>query len=76
MAERLTVEADSGVCMGTGVCAMSVPAVFTQREDDGTVIVKTPEPDPQWHEAVREAAYTCPMGAIRLGVTGPGPGSP
>lgn len=66
MSERLTIETDRDVCMGTGVCAMTVPAVFTQCEEDGTVVVKTAEPDAEWHPAVRDAAYKCPMGAIRL----------
>ncbi|MGW8327066.1 ferredoxin [Streptomyces sp. NPDC055808] len=66
MSERLTIETDREACVGSGVCAMTVPAVFTQREDDGTVVAKTAEPDTEWHPAVREAAYKCPMGAIRL----------
>ncbi|WP_340681973.1 ferredoxin [Amycolatopsis coloradensis] len=69
MPDQLKIETDVDVCMGTGVCALTAPAVFTQREDDGTVIVRVATPGAELHEVTQAAAYNCPSGAIRLNVS-------
>lgn len=58
---RVTV--DDGLCAATGQCEMICPEVF---EVDMVSVVKVEQPDPALHEQVREAAASCPTGAILL----------
>jgi len=60
---RITV--DPEVCIASGNCVMTLPAVFDQ-DDQGTVRLIDPSPDPTLHEQVRGAAGRCPSGAITL----------
>jgi ferredoxin len=62
---KLRVVVDWDKCCGAGQCVMTAPKVFDQRED-GMSIVLLPEPPPELHKAVREAAAVCPGGAISL----------
>ncbi|MGY1439372.1 ferredoxin [Streptomyces reniochalinae] len=62
---RISVDEDR--CCGAGQCAMAVPDVFDQRDEDGIVVLLAPEPHPDRHEAVREAADMCPAAAIHVG---------
>jgi ferredoxin len=62
----LRVRADRERCCASGLCAMTVPDVFDQREEDGLVTVLQPEPPAALREAVREAAECCPAGAITV----------
>ncbi|MFE4061055.1 ferredoxin [Streptomyces sp. NPDC059096] len=62
---KITVDEDK--CCGAGQCVLVAPEVFDQRDDDGVVILLTPEPDPADHAAVREAAAVCPAAAIAVG---------
>ncbi|MFJ7998379.1 ferredoxin [Streptomyces sp. NPDC096310] len=61
---KITVDEDK--CCGAGQCVLVAPEVFDQRDDDGVVILLTPEPDPVEHAAVREAAAVCPAAAIAV----------
>ena len=61
---KVSVEADK--CVAAGHCVLAAPEVFDQNEEDGVVIVLDDEPDPEFHEAVRQAAQLCPAAAIRL----------
>ncbi|WP_344611699.1 ferredoxin [Dactylosporangium salmoneum] len=58
--------ADTGVCVGSGQCALRVPEVFDQREEDGVVVVLDEHPPPSLREAVHQAVLGCPSGALRL----------
>jgi ferredoxin len=62
----ITVDIDRELCLGSGHCALSVPAVFGLADDDGLghVTVKTVPDD--LADAVRRAAFTCPAAAIQL----------
>ncbi|MFC0625574.1 ferredoxin [Kribbella deserti] len=60
------VETDEDRCCGAGHCAMVAPEVFSQRDEDGVVVVLQPEPGPELLDAVREAATTCPTMAISV----------
>ncbi|MFJ2115269.1 MULTISPECIES: ferredoxin [unclassified Streptomyces] len=62
----MRVEVDEPKCVSAGLCVMSAPEVFDQREDDGVVILLDSEPDADAHDEVREAAGLCPAVAIRL----------
>ena len=60
------VSVDEGRCVASGNCAMSVPEVFEQREDDGVSVVVRPNPSVEQEDDVREAVIACPGRAIRL----------
>jgi ferredoxin len=57
---RLSV--DSGLCMGTGVCAGTAPRHFTLVDGVSTPLTEVVEPD----DAVVDAAESCPMEAITV----------
>ncbi|MFI6497464.1 ferredoxin [Nonomuraea typhae] len=60
----MQIKADTDVCIGAGMCALTAPAVFDQSEEDGTVKVLE-SPVPAEHEAAaRRAVQACPSGAI------------
>jgi ferredoxin len=42
------------------------PEVFTQRDEDGLVVVLAANPPAKWHQATREAAAACPVAAIKV----------
>lgn len=63
---RLLVAVHEERCMGVGSCAMIAPAVFGQRDEDGTVALLEPVPSPDQYGAVEEAAYLCPAAAIHV----------
>ena len=65
----MKVIADREVCIGAGMCVMTVPAVFDQ-DDDGLVVLLVEDPkevDPKEVDAaVRRAVQLCPSGALSL----------
>lgn len=68
MTVQVTVDEDR--CCGAGQCVLLAPEVFDQRDEDGVVVLRDPEPLASLHAAVREAAGVCPAGAIALGEDG------
>jgi ferredoxin len=60
-----------GRCCGAGQCALIAPAVFSQHDEDGTVLLLNPAPPPALAPAVRSAANRCPSGAIHVDETLP-----
>jgi ferredoxin len=62
----MEIRADTGVCIGAGMCVMTAPEVFDQSEDDGTVVLLTPHPAPGREEATRQAVRLCPSGALSI----------
>ncbi|TCP48634.1 ferredoxin [Tamaricihabitans halophyticus] len=61
------IKADTNVCIGAGMCALTAPEVFDQSEDDGTVILLTDSPTAEQLAIVEEAVNLCPSGALSLG---------
>jgi ferredoxin len=62
VSERLHVEIDRDVCVGSGSCEALDPAIFRVGEDGVAVLL-----DPNGDETtLRKAASLCPSGAIRL----------
>ena len=61
---RIAVDQDK--CCGAGQCAMLVPDVFDQREEDGVVVLLDPSPPGELRPEVESAAAMCPAGAIAL----------
>lgn len=60
------ITVDASGCVGAGQCAMAVPEVFDQDDADGTVVLRDARPEPELHQAVREAAGLCPVRAVHL----------
>ncbi|MFE7118984.1 ferredoxin [Streptomyces sp. NPDC057654] len=60
---RITIDTDS--CIGSGQCALTAPAVFTQ-DDDGFSALLPGKEDGAGDPLVREAARACPVQAISL----------
>ncbi|MEV4433789.1 ferredoxin [Streptomyces sp. NPDC049555] len=60
---RVTI--DSEVCIGSGMCALNAPAVFTQ-DDDGFGTVLPGKEDGAGDPMVREAVRGCPVQAIAV----------
>jgi ferredoxin len=58
--------ADPERCVTAGLCVLTAPAVFTQDDDRGTVVLLMEEVMPEHEEAVRKAVFLCPSGAISL----------
>lgn len=53
-------------CRGAGLCALTAPEVFDQRDDDGTVVLLVEEPAPELEDAVLRAAELCPNAVIQV----------
>jgi ferredoxin len=62
----MRIAADREVCIGSGNCVYLAPAVFDQDDDEGLVVLLTPEVDPGDAEPVRDAVARCPSGALRV----------
>ncbi|MBB6344062.1 ferredoxin [Nonomuraea muscovyensis] len=62
----MKIEADTTVCIGAGMCALTVPKVFDQSEEDGTVVLLDPSPPAELEDAVRRAVTLCPSGALSV----------
>lgn len=62
----MRVTADQDQCCGSGMCALTAPELFDQREEDGLVVVLQPSPPAALHAAAKEAESLCPSGAIRV----------
>jgi ferredoxin len=60
----MKINADTEVCIGAGMCALTAPQVFDQSEDDGTVVLLQPVPPADQEEAARHAVTLCPSGAL------------
>ncbi|MEX2983797.1 ferredoxin [Streptomyces sp. C36] len=60
---RVTI--DSGICIGSGMCALTAPAVFDQ-DDDGYGSVRPGREDGAGEPMVKEAARGCPVQAITI----------
>ncbi|MBA0126728.1 ferredoxin [Haloechinothrix sp. YIM 98757] len=61
----MKVSVDKNRCVGTGLCVLTSPDVFDQR-DDGTVELRQETPPIDEYEFVREAARMCPSHAITV----------
>ncbi|MBG0830839.1 ferredoxin [Planomonospora sp. ID67723] len=53
-------------CCGAGQCALAAPAVFTQSEEDGLVLLLDPNPPAELRDAVRRAQSHCPSRSITI----------
>jgi ferredoxin len=60
---RIEVEVDRGLCIGSGDCVDTAPDVFQLDEEDKAVVV---DPDGAPLDDVLDAARNCPVRAIRV----------
>ncbi|WP_433417051.1 ferredoxin [Microtetraspora malaysiensis] len=62
----MKIIADSGRCIGAGMCVLALGEVFDQSEEDGTVVLLDPDPPASMAGEVRRAVQLCPSGALSL----------
>jgi ferredoxin len=60
---RIYVEVDRGLCIGSGDCVDTAPDVFQLDDEDKAVVV---DPDGAPRDDILEAAGNCPVSAIRV----------
>jgi ferredoxin len=60
---RIEVEVDRGLCIGSGDCVDTAPDVFQLDSEDKAVVV---DPDGASVDGVIDAAANCPVSAIRV----------
>jgi len=58
---RIRIEVDRGLCIGSGDCVDTAPAVFELDSEDKAVVI---DPDGEPADLVVEAASNCPVTAI------------
>ncbi|MDA8443394.1 MAG: ferredoxin [Peptococcaceae bacterium] len=60
----MKVTVDKGTCIGCGACEAVCPEVFRLGDDLAEVILN--EIGPELEDGVRDAADSCPVGAISI----------
>ncbi len=61
----MRIRADRDVCIGSGQCVLTEPAVFDQ-DDDGLVTLLVESPEGKAEASARTAVHICPSGALSL----------
>ena len=61
----MKVKVNKDICIGCGACQAIEPDVF-ELEDDGLAVSKINEVEEKKKEDVRDAADSCPTGAIEV----------
>jgi ferredoxin len=62
----MKVAVDTSLCIGSGTCALTAPAVFDQNPDEAVVVVLDNAPPEAERDAVELAVQSCPAAVIRL----------
>ncbi|WP_457515616.1 ferredoxin [Streptomyces sp. TE33382] len=63
----MKVHVDRDRCIGAGLCVMSAPAIFDQRDEDGLVVLLNDSPSDADAEHTRKLVeHICPSKAIRF----------
>jgi ferredoxin len=60
------VTVDTSLCIGSGNCAMTAPAVFDQDEEQALVVLLDDNPPDAEREAVALAVERCPAAVILM----------
>jgi ferredoxin len=63
---NLKVTVDTSLCIGSGTCAMTAPAVFDQDEEQALVVLLDDAPPESEREAVALAVERCPAAVILM----------
>ena len=66
MVVGLKVVVDFSLCIGSGNCSMTAPAVFDQDEDGAVVVLLDESPPETQRAAVTLAVEQCPSAVIRI----------
>ncbi|MGP3915875.1 ferredoxin [Nonomuraea sp. 10N515B] len=61
----MRITADTDLCVGSGQCVLTEPAVFGQ-DDDGIVTLLTDRPDDETVAQARDAVTLCPSRALSI----------
>jgi len=62
----MKVVVDTGRCIGSGMCALTAPAVFDQDPAEAVVVLLDDSPPPAQREAVEFAVQRCPAAVIQV----------
>jgi ferredoxin len=62
----MRIRIDQDKCCGSGMCVLTAPDVFDQRDADGIVELLDPAPPRSVWPDVRDAATGCPSWAIEV----------
>ncbi|WP_248294200.1 ferredoxin [Actinoplanes sp. TBRC 11911] len=62
----MKVTVDTRLCIGSGTCAMTAPAVFDQDEEQALVVVLDEAPPESERAAVALAVERCPAAVILM----------
>lgn len=62
----MRVSVDQEQCCASGQCALTVPEVFDQRDEDGVAILLDADPPERLRAEVSDAAAHCPSRAITV----------
>lgn len=62
----MKIAVDTSLCIGSGTCALTAPAVFGHDEERAVVIVLDGAPPESQRAAVELAVSSCPSAVIRL----------
>jgi ferredoxin len=62
----MKVSVDTTLCIGSGTCALTAPAVFGQDDEQAVVVVLDHSPPESEREALELAVKSCPSAVIRL----------
>jgi ferredoxin len=60
------IHVDRERCIGSGTCVLTLPAVFTQDDEDGRVLLIEDAPTAANRTAVDRVVLNCPVSAISL----------
>lgn len=62
----LKVVVDSSLCIGSGNCAVTAPAVFDHDEEQAVVVLLDDSPPESLRAAIALAVEQCPSAVIRI----------
>ncbi|WP_037909002.1 ferredoxin [Actinacidiphila yeochonensis] len=62
----MRVNVDQDRCCGSGMCVLTAPGVFDQRDTDGIVVLLAERPPEDAWRDVRDAESGCPSQAIEV----------
>ncbi|MFV0457492.1 MAG: ferredoxin [Actinomycetales bacterium] len=62
----MKVRADDERCQGHGLCNMTAPEVFDLAEEDGHVVILTPDVPPELEDAAQRGVDACPERALSI----------
>lgn len=62
----MKVKVNRDECIGAGQCVMTVPDVFDQDEDSGTVVLLQETPPAALRDGVEKAVRFCPARVIEV----------